>query len=96
MIVFNGFMWIFHLCYFKNFLFIKKDQRNFSPSAARPVNGGTSNRWGKDCSFSFLNHVYTEEDEKKHFKIIFFILFSVISSKKRKKYFVLHPLDARG
>jgi len=57
-------MWIFHLCYFKNFFFIKKDQRNFSPSAARPVNGGASNRWGKHCSFSFLNHDYTEEDEE--------------------------------
>jgi len=55
---------------------------------------GASNRWGKHCSFSFLNHDYTEEDEeeeKKHFKIIFFIFFSVIMVQKQKKELFCPP-----
>jgi nitrate reductase NapE component len=33
----------------------------------------------KNCSFSFLNHDYTEEDEKDEFKVFLFILFIFFS-----------------
>jgi len=40
------------------------------------------NRWGKHILFSFLNLDYAEKNEKKHFKFIFFILFSVVQVQK--------------
>jgi hypothetical protein len=36
----------------------------------------------------FLNHDYTEEDEEKHFKFIFFIFFSVIMVQKQNEQFL--------
>ena len=43
------------------------------------------------CSFSFLNHDYTEEDEKDELKVFLFILFiffSVIIVQKQNEQFL--------
>jgi hypothetical protein len=58
---------------------------------------GAYNRWGKQILFSFLNQDYAEkneEDEKKHFKFILFIFFSVILVQKiYNELPAPHPLD---
>jgi len=52
-----------------------------------------------NCSFTFLNHDYTEEDEKDEFKVFLFILFilfiffSVIMVQKLNEQFGMHMLD---
>ena len=49
-----------------------------------------------NCSFSFLNHDYAEEDEKDEFKVFLFILFiliSVIMVQKQNEQFGTHMLD---
>jgi hypothetical protein len=46
-----------------------------------------------NCSFCFLNHDYTEEDEKDEFKVFLFILFiffSVIMVQKQNEQIGTH------
>jgi len=58
---------------------------------ARKINSSLNN-----CSFCFLNHDYTEEDEKDEFKVFLFILFiffSVIMVQKQNEQIGTHMLN---